>query len=57
MAPVAYTNGDIDYRQLLGISHILTPTHNSAALPDAGQRPDLKWWYQQAATRSVRGRC
>ncbi|MDK7182505.1 YfhO family protein [Lacticaseibacillus rhamnosus] len=43
---VAYTNGTLITDSLLGIKYFLTPTHSSAALPDAGQRPDLKWYQQ-----------
>ncbi|SSA28629.1 YfhO family protein [Lacticaseibacillus rhamnosus] len=43
---VAYTNGTLITDNLLGIKYLLTPTHTSAALPDAGQRPDLKWYQQ-----------
>ena len=43
---VAYTNGTLITDSLLGIKYFLTPTHTSAALPDAGQRPDLKWYQQ-----------
>ena len=43
---VAYTNGTLITDSLLGIKYFLTPTHASAALPDAGQRPDLKWYQQ-----------
>jgi uncharacterized membrane protein YfhO len=43
---VAYTNGTLITDSLLGIKYFLTPTHTCAALPDAGQRPDLKWYQQ-----------
>ncbi|NVO88446.1 YfhO family protein [Lactobacillus rhamnosus] len=43
---VAYTNGTLITDSLLGIKYFLTPTHTSSALPDAGQRPDLKWYQQ-----------
>ncbi len=42
---VAYTNGTLITDSLLGLKYYLTPTKRAAKkLPDAGQRPDLKWY-------------
>ena len=43
---VAYTNGTLITDSLLGMKYFLTPTHAQSSLPDAGQRPDLKWYRQ-----------